>query len=76
MDREDDSFDTDDDSYSAGDINDDFEPVSSRPGRRKRSGRKETVQKERAAWSKLEDVLAEKRLRKQLQDNFDEFDWN
>jgi len=55
---------------------DDFETESRRPGRRKRTARKATEQREKAAWSKLEDVLAEKRLRKQLEDNFDDYDWN
>ncbi len=76
MEIEADPFDSDDDDFPSGANDDDFGDTSSRPGRRKRSGRKEPVQREKAAWSKLEDVLAEKQLRKQLQDNFDEYDCN
>ncbi len=34
--------------------------------------RKQAVKRGKAAWSKLEDVLAEKRLQKQLKDVFDD----
>jgi hypothetical protein len=34
--------------------------------------RKQAVKKGKAAWSKLEDVLAEKRLQKELKDFFEE----
>ena len=74
MEREKDQFAMDDFASSANE--DDFETESRRPGRRKRTARKATEQREKAAWSKLEDVLAEKRLRKQLEDNFDDYDWN
>ena len=74
MEREKDRFAMDDFDLSANE--DDFEAEIRRPGRRKRSAKKTTVQREKAAWSKLEDVLAEKRLKKQLEDNFDEYDWN
>ena len=73
MERENNQFATGD--FASGANDDEFEATSSRPGRRKRATRKTPVQREKAAWSKLEDVLAEKRLKKQLEDNFDEYDW-
>jgi hypothetical protein len=35
--------------------------------------RKQAVKRGKAAWSKLEDVLAEKRLQKELKDVYDDF---
>jgi hypothetical protein len=34
--------------------------------------RKQAVKRGKAAWSKLEDVLAEKRLQKELKDTYDD----
>ena len=71
MERDDGNFDIDDDFVVASDDEPDYDRLMDRADRRSRTVNPATIKKGRAAWSKLEDVLAEKRLQKQLLD-FDE----
>lgn len=70
MERDGDHFDIDDEFVASNDDETDYDRLMERAERRNRAANP-TVKKGKAAWSKLEDVLAEKRLQKQLQD-FDE----
>lgn len=71
MERDDDHFDIDDDFVASSDDETDYDRLMERSERRNRAASGPSIKKGKAAWSKLEDVLAEKRLQKQLQD-FDE----
>lgn len=71
MERDDGNFDIDDDFVVASDDEPDYDRLMDRSDRRTRAANAAAIKKGRAAWSKLEDVLAEKRLQKQLLD-FDE----
>jgi len=71
VEREDGNFDIDDEFVVATDDEPDYDRLMERADRRARAANPAAVKKGRAAWSKLEDVLAEKRLQKQLMD-FDE----
>lgn len=71
MERDDDHFDLDDDFVAASDEETDYDRMMERAVRPARTSAPAT-KKGKAAWSKLEDVLAEKRLQKALQD-FDDF---
>jgi len=70
VERDGDHFDIDDEFVASSDDETDYDRLMERAERRARAVNP-TVKKGKAAWSKLEDVLAEKRLQKQLQD-FDE----
>jgi hypothetical protein len=65
MERDGDTFDLDDE-FVAGAEEEDYDRFIDRVDRRKQAA----VKRGKAAWSKLEDVLAEKRLQKQLKDVF------
>jgi hypothetical protein len=67
MEREGETFDLDDE-FVAGAEDDDYDRFIDRVDRRKQAA----VKRGKAAWSKLEDVLAEKRLQKQLKDVYDD----
>ena len=67
MERDGDTFDLDDE-FVAGADEEDYDRFIDRVDRRKQAA----VKRGKAAWSKLEDVLAEKRLQKQLKDVFDD----
>ena len=67
MERDEEQFDLEDDFNSSND-EDDYDRFIDRVDRRKQ----QPTKRGKAAWSKLEDVLAERRLRKQLQDGYDE----
>jgi hypothetical protein len=67
MERDEEQFDLEDDFNSSND-DDDYDRFIDRVDRRKQ----QPTKRGKAAWSKLEDVLAERRLRKQLQDGYDE----
>jgi len=72
VERDDGTFDIDDEFVVATDDEPDYDRLMERAVRRARTANPSAaVKKGRAAWSKLEDVLAEKRLQKQLLD-FDE----
>ena len=67
MERDGDTFDLDDE-FVAGAEEEDYDRFIDRVDRRKQA----VVKRGKAAWSKLEDVLAEKRLQKQLKDVYDD----
>jgi hypothetical protein len=67
VERDGDHFDIDDEFVPPNEDETDYDRMMERAERRNRAANP-TVKKGKAAWSKLEDVLAEKRLLKQLQD--------
>lgn len=71
MERDDDHFDLDDEFIADSDEDQNYERFID-SGRRARPSAAAAQKKGKAAWSKLEDVLAERRLQKELQDYFDE----
>ena len=72
MERDDDHFDLDDDFVAESDEEQNFDRFIDKVDRRARpSAAAKDAKKGKAAWSKLEDVLAERRLKKELND-FDE----
>jgi len=68
VERDDGNFDIDDEFVVASEEEPDYDRLMERADRRARTVNPATIKKGRAAWSKLEDVLAEKRLQKQLMD--------
>jgi hypothetical protein len=58
-----------DEEFVAGADDDDYDRFIDRVDRRKQAA---AVKRGKAAWSKLEDVLAEKRLQKALKDVYDD----
>src|SRR5512139_781657 len=66
MERDEEHFDLDED-FVAGAEEEDYDRFIDRVDRRKQA-----VKRGKAAWSKLEDVLAEKRLQKELKDTYDD----
>jgi hypothetical protein len=70
VERDEDHFDLDDDFVAESDESQDIDKFIDR-GARARPSSNSSVKKGKAAWSKLEDVLAERRLQKEL-DEFDE----
>lgn len=69
VERDDDHFDLDDDFVAES--NEDEQQFDRFIERRPRPDKGAAAKKGKAAWSKLEDVLAERRLQKELKD-FDE----
>lgn len=70
VERDDDHFDLDDDFVAESEEEQNFDRFIDRD-RRARPSASAAAKKGKAAWSKLEDVLAERRLKKELSD-FDE----
>jgi hypothetical protein len=68
MERDGETFDLDEE-FVAGAEDDDYDRFIDRVDRRKQAA---AVKRGKAAWSKVEDVLAEKRLQKQLKDVYDD----
>ena len=68
MERDGEQFDLDEE-FVAGAEEEDYDRFIDRVDRRKQAA---AVKKGKAAWSKLEDVLAEKRLQKELKDYYEE----
>ena len=68
MERDGETFDLDDEFVAAAE-DEDYDRFIDRVDRRKQAA---AVKRGKAAWSKLEDVLAEKRLQKQLKDVYDD----
>lgn len=66
VERDSDRFDLDDEFVAENDEEQGFDRFID--SRRARPGAKDTAKKGKAAWSKLEDVLAERRLKKELND--------
>lgn len=65
--RDDDHFDLDDDFVAESEEDQNFDRFIERD-RRVRPGSGPAAKRGKAAWSKLEDVLAERRLKKELAD--------
>ena len=68
MERDGEQFDLDAE-FVAGAEDEDYDRFIDRVDRRKQAA---AVKKGKAAWSKLEDVLAEKRLQKELKDYYED----
>jgi len=69
MERDDDHFDLDDDFVAESDEEQSYEKFIDPGGRRARpNAASKDAKKGKAAWSKLEDVLADRRLKKELND--------
>jgi len=70
VERDDDHFDLDDDFVAESDEEQNFDRFIDKVDRRARpsAAAKDAAKKGKAAWSKLEDVLAERRLKKELND--------
>jgi hypothetical protein len=68
MERDEEHFDLDEE-FVAGAEEEDYDRFIDRVDRRKQVV---AVKKGKAAWSKLEDVLAEKRLQKELKDFYED----
>jgi hypothetical protein len=71
VERDDDHFDLDDDFVTESDEDQNYEKFIESGARRARPSGAAGAKKGKAAWSKLEDVLADRRLKKELND-FDE----
>jgi hypothetical protein len=67
MERDEEHFDLDEEFVAGAEEGEDYDRFIDRVDRRKQA-----VKKGKAAWSKLEDVLAEKRLQKELKDFFED----
>jgi hypothetical protein len=67
MERDDDHFDLDDDFVAESDEDQGYEKFIDTGARRPRPSAA-AAKKGKAAWSKLEDVLADRRLKKELND--------
>lgn len=67
MERDDDHFDLDDEFVAESDEVQNYDRFIE-PGRRARPNAAAAAKKGKAAWSKLEDVLAERRLQRELKD--------
>ena len=68
VERDDDHFDLDEDFVAETDESSGYEKFIDPVGRRARPSAAAQAKKGKAAWSKLEDVLAERRLQKELKD--------
>ena len=66
MERDDDHFDLDEEFVAESDESQDYDKFIER--RPRPSSSSNAAKKGKAAWSKLEDVLAERRLQKELED--------
>jgi hypothetical protein len=67
VERDDDHFDLDDEFVAESDEDQNYDRFID-TGRRARPSASAATKKGKAAWSKLEDVLAERRLKKELND--------
>lgn len=72
VERDDEHFDIDDDFVAESDEDQNFDRFIDKVDRRARPSVAKDAKKGKAAWSKLEDVLAERRLKKELTDFDDE----
>ncbi|HVC02388.1 MAG TPA: hypothetical protein VND80_09335 [Steroidobacteraceae bacterium] len=63
-------FDIDDEFLSDSEETQEFDPVLERAERRQKAVPQ--VKRGKAAWSRVEDVLAERQLEKELRDTFEE----
>ena len=68
VERDDDHFDLDEELVAESDEVQSYEKFIDPVGRRARPNAAAAAKKGKAAWSKLEDVLADRRLQKELKD--------
>ena len=68
--RDDEHFDIDDEFLGEAEEAQDFDPVMERPERRPKPAA--PGKRGKAAWSRVEDVLAERQLEKELRDIFED----
>ena len=68
--REDEHFDIDDEFLGEAEEAHDFDPLTERPERRPKVVA--AAKRGKAAWSRVEDVLAERQLEKELRDIFED----
>jgi hypothetical protein len=68
--REDEHFDIDDEFLGEAEESHDFDPLIERAERRPKAPA--AAKRGKAAWSRVEDVLAERQLEKELKDIFEE----
>jgi hypothetical protein len=68
--REDEHFDIDDEFLGEAEESHDFDPVLERTERRSKAP--PALKRGKAAWSRVEDVLAERQLEKELRDIFED----
>jgi hypothetical protein len=68
--REDEHFDIDDEFLGEAEESQDFDAVLERPERRPKAAA--PGKRGKAAWSRVEDVLAERQLEKELRDIFED----
>jgi hypothetical protein len=68
--REDEHFDIDDEFLGDAEESQDFEPIMERTERRPKAA--PAGKRGKAAWSRVEDVLAERQLEKELRDIFED----
>ncbi len=69
--REDEHFDIDDEFLGEAEESHEFDPVLERTERRPKTSAPAT-KRGKAAWSRVEDVLAERQLEKELRDIFED----
>jgi hypothetical protein len=67
--REDEHFDIDDEFLGEAEEAHDFDPLIERPERRPKVA---AAKRGKAAWSRVEDVLAERQLEKELREIFED----
>jgi len=68
--RDDDHFDIDDEFLGEAEESSDFEPIVERSERRPKASA--PVKRGKAAWSRVEDVMAERALERELRDVFED----
>jgi hypothetical protein len=68
--RDDDHFDIDDEFLGEAEESSDFEPIVERSERRPKAA--PPSKRGKAAWSRVEDVIAERELEKELRDVFED----
>ncbi len=68
--RDDDHFDIDDEFLGEAEESSDFEPIVERSERRTKAAA--PVKRGKAAWSRVEDVMAARALERELRDIFEE----
>jgi hypothetical protein len=68
--RDDDHFDIDDEFLGEAEESSDFEPIVERSERRPKAAA--PSKRGKAAWSRVEDVIAERELEKELRDVFED----
>ncbi|HTV95274.1 MAG TPA: hypothetical protein VME42_04710 [Steroidobacteraceae bacterium] len=70
--REDEHFDIDDEFLGEAEESHDYDPLLERTERRPKAAVPAAGKRGKAAWSRVEDVLAERQLEKELRDIFED----